>query len=80
MPSGATEPTAATDDEIVVITAVGQLRVDDPFTPTGYMPVSWHSGSDLGWTVVAGGDFNADGADDLVMVRNVSNRHGSPLT
>ena len=69
MPSGATEPTAASDDEIVVITAAGQLRVDDPFTPNGDVPVSWNSGSDLGWTVVAGGDFNGDGDAEIVAGR-----------
>ena len=61
------------DDEIIVITSAGQLRVDDPTTPTGYTPVSWSSASEpgweTGWTVVAGGDFNGDGDAELVAAR-----------
>ena len=66
----AASPTVAPpDDEVIVITSAGQLRVDDPYTPTGYKPVSWNSGSDTGWTVVAGGDFNGDGDAELVAAR-----------
>ena len=57
------------DDEIIVITAAGQLRVDDPYTTPGYQPVSWNSGGETGWTVVAGGDFNGDGDAELVAAR-----------
>ena len=60
---------APPDDEVIVITSAGQLRVDDPYTPPGYKPVSWNSGSDTGWTVVAGGDFNGDGDAELVAAR-----------
>ena len=28
------------DDEIIVITSTGQLRVDDPTVPTGYKPAT----------------------------------------
>jgi hypothetical protein len=59
----------APDDEIIVITATGQLRVDDFFTPAGYKPVSWNSGSETGFTTVAGGDFNGDGDAELVASR-----------
>jgi hypothetical protein len=62
-------PTAAADDEIIVITSGGQLRVDDPYTPPGYKPVSWNSGTEVGWTVVAAGDFNGDGDAELVAAR-----------
>jgi hypothetical protein len=66
----AASPNAAPpDDEVIVITSAGQLRVDDPYTPTGYKPVSWNSGSEVGWTVVAGGDFNGDGDAELVAAR-----------
>ena len=66
----ATAPAAAPlDDEVIVITATGQLRVDDPYTPTGYKSASWNSGGDVGWTVVAGGDFNGDGDAELVAAR-----------
>ncbi len=57
------------DDEIIVITASGQLRVDDPYTAPGYKPVSWNSGSDVAWTNVAAGDFNGDGDAELVAAR-----------
>ena len=60
---------APPDDEIIVITAAGQLRVDDPYTAPGYMPASWNSGADVGWTTVAGGDFNGDGDAELVAAR-----------
>ena len=55
-------PNAATpDDEVIVITLGGLLRVDDPYTAPGNKPVSWTSTGETGWTVVAGGDFNGDG-------------------
>ncbi len=60
---------APPDDEVIVITSAGQLRVDDPYTPTGYKPVSWNSGAETGFTVVAGGDFNGDGDAELVAAR-----------
>ena len=66
-------PTAAADDEIIVITSALQLRVDDPTTPPGITPATWTSASEpgweSGWTVVAGGDFNGDGDDELVAAR-----------
>ena len=66
-------PTAAADDEIVVITSALQLRVDDPTTPPGIQPATWSSASvpgwESGWTAVAGGDFNGDGDDELVAAR-----------
>ena len=45
--AGAPASTARSpDDEIIVITAAGQLRVDDPYTAPGYMPASWNSGAE----------------------------------
>lgn len=61
------------DDELIVITSGGMLRVDDPYTAPGYKVVSWSSASEpgweTGWTVVAGGDFNGDGDAELVAAR-----------
>ena len=57
------------DDEIIVITSTGQLRVDDPYTPFGFTAVSWTSDAEVGWTVVAAGDFNGDGDAELVAAR-----------
>ena len=62
-------PLAAVDDEIIVITSAGQLRVDDPYTPAGYKAVTWNSGAETGFTVVASGDFNGDGDAELVAAR-----------
>jgi hypothetical protein len=62
------------DDEIIVITSTGQLRVDDPTPQPGYAPLSWSSSSVAGWesnwTVVAAGDFNGDGDAELVAARS----------
>jgi hypothetical protein len=69
-------PTAAADDEIIVITSAGVVRVDDPTTPTGPKTSIWTSASELGWetswTVVAAGDFNGDGDAELVAARNTA--------
>ena len=66
-------PSAIADDEIIVITSTGELRVDDPTTPTGPQTAIWTSVSEPGWervwTVVAGGDFNGDGDAELVAAR-----------
>ena len=66
-------PSATADDEIIVITSAGELRVDDPTTPTGPKTAIWTSASEPGWervwTVVAGGDFNGDGDAELVAAR-----------
>jgi hypothetical protein len=69
-------PTAAADDEIIVITSAGVVRVDDPTTPTGPQPSIWTSASESGWetswTAVAAGDFNGDGDAELVAARNTA--------
>jgi hypothetical protein len=69
-------PSAAADDEIIVITSAGAVRVDDPHTPPGYQAATWTStsepGWETGWTVVAGGDFNGDGDAELVAARNTA--------
>ena len=69
-------PSAAADDEIIVITSAGVVRVDDPTTPTGPQTSIWTSASEPGWetswTVVAGGDFNGDGDAELVAARNTA--------
>jgi hypothetical protein len=66
-------PSTLADDEVVVITSTGDLRVDDPTTPTGPQMAIWTSASEPGWervwTVVAGGDFNGDGDAELVAAR-----------
>lgn len=65
-------PTATTDDEIVVIeSGTGRIRIDDPYTPTGYKPVSWNSGTDTGFVTVAAGDFNGDGDQEIVGIGGV---------
>lgn len=60
---------AVLDDEIIVLTSAGQIRVEDPSVPPGIQPATWNSGSDTGWTMVAAGDFNADGDAEIVAVR-----------
>lgn len=64
-----TEPAASADDEVILLTASGQIRVDDPFTAPGYRPVIWNSGTDQGWTMVAAGDFSGDGDAEIVANR-----------
>ncbi len=63
-------PDATADDEIVLLTSTGQIRVDDPYTPSGVKPVAWNSGSDIGWTKVAAGDFNKDGDAEIVAAKS----------
>lgn len=63
-------PDATADDEIVLLTSTGQIRVDDPVTPSGVKPVAWNSGSDTGWTKVAAGDFNKDGDAEIVAAKS----------
>jgi hypothetical protein len=63
-------PVATRDDEIVLLTATGQIRVDDPYTPAGYRPATWNSGAETGWTRVATGDFNGDGDAEIVAAKN----------
>ncbi len=63
-------PASTVDDEIIVLTSTGQIRVDDPYTAAGYDPATWDSGTDTGWAMVAGGDFNGDGDDEIVATRS----------
>jgi len=62
-------PTAAADDEIVVITSALQLRVDEPTTQSTIWSSASEPGWETGWIVVAGGDFNDDGDAELVAAR-----------
>ncbi len=57
-----------TGDELVIITGAGRLQAVDPFTPPGFVPVSWES-PETGFTNVATGDFNGDGSDEVVGLR-----------
>ena len=59
-------PDATQDDEIILLTSAGQIRIDDPLTPAGIKPAIWNSASDAGWTMVAAGDFNGDGDAEIV--------------
>jgi hypothetical protein len=64
-------PSAAPlDDEVILLTSAGQIRVDDPVTPSGYKPATWNSGSVQGWTMVAAGDFNGDGDAEIVATKS----------
>ena len=67
-------PGATADDEIIVLTSAGQIRIDDPLTPAGVKPATWNSGSDAGWTMVAAGDFNGDGDAEIVAARGDTNQ------
>jgi hypothetical protein len=58
------------DDEVILLTATGQIRVDDPYTPSGYRPAVWDSGLDTGWALVAAGDFNGDGDAEIVAAKS----------
>ncbi len=57
---------APLDDEVILLTSTGQIRVEDPVTPAGYKPATWNSGASQGWTLVAAGDFNGDGDAEIV--------------
>ncbi len=69
---------APPDDEIVLITADGRIQVVDPFTPTGYAPVTF-STSTGGWQQAAVGDVNGDGEDEIVAVRGGDLRVFDPV-
>ncbi len=63
-------PSAVQDDEVILLTSAGQIRVDDPFTPSGYKPATWNSEASTGWTMVAAGDFNGDGDAEIVATKS----------
>ncbi|MEA3334497.1 MAG: hypothetical protein U9R25_01205 [Chloroflexota bacterium] len=62
---GPESPTAPLDDELVLLTNVGRIVVDDPHVPPGVQPVVWES-PDTGWTNIATGDFNGDGDAEII--------------
>lgn len=73
------EPATTTDDEIILLTSAGKVRIDDPYTPSGYEPVDWDSGSDTGWTRVAAGDFNGDGDAEVAAAKSTALKVYDPV-
>ena len=65
--AGPAAPVAVADDELVLLTSTGQVRIDDLHTEPGITQVVWNSGSEVGWQRVAAGDFNGDGDDEIVV-------------
>jgi hypothetical protein len=63
------DPTALSDDEIILIESGGRIRIDDPHQEPGIRRVEWNSGSDTGWTNLTAGDFNGDGDAEIVAIR-----------
>lgn len=59
-------PIASTDDEIILLESNGRIRVDDPYVIPGTQQAVWNSGTDIGWALVAAGDFNGDGDAEIV--------------
>ena len=77
--SAPAQPDATLDDEIIVLTSAGQIRIDDPLTPAGIKPAIWNSASDAGWTMLAAGDFNGDGDAEIVASRSDTIRVFDPV-
>ncbi len=71
--------TASPDGEVILLTSAGQIRVDDPVIPSGYVPATWNSGTDQGWTMVAAGDFNGDGDAEIVATKSETIKVFDPL-
>jgi hypothetical protein len=61
---------AAADDEVILLTSAGQIRVDAPLPPSSPAPQIWNSGSSQGWMMVAAGDFNGDGDAEIVATKS----------
>ena len=56
------------DDELVIINRDDRITVRDPYTPAGYVPLSWES-PQTGFRQVYTGDFNGDGTAEIVGLR-----------
>ena len=56
------------DDELVIINRDDRIIVRDPYTPGGYVPLSWES-PQTGFRQVYTGDFNGDGTAEIVGLR-----------
>lgn len=64
----AAQPEVVADDELVILDRDGRILVRDPYTPPGYVQLSWTSPVN-GFGRVATGDFNGDGTDEIVGLR-----------
>lgn len=72
-------PNANADMEIIVLESSGRIRVDDPYVPTGVQQVVWNSGADIGWSLVAAGDFNGDGDAEIVAAQSTTIKVFDPV-
>jgi len=59
---------AVADEEMVLIDQDGRVFVVDPYVAHGTTPVNWQSPS-LYWTGVVLGDFNGDGDQEILAIR-----------
>ncbi len=64
-PAVVSATTDTRDDEVILITADGYIKIEDPHTDVGEEPAIWTSPDD-GWTWVSTADFNADGLDEVI--------------
>ncbi len=76
----AAAPNANPDDEIILLESNGRIRIDDPYVPAGVQQVVWNSGADVGWSLIAAGDFNGDGTAEIVAVRSGTLKVFDPVT
>ena len=73
LPAAVALPAAAqtevvNDDELVIINRDDRITVRDPYTPPGFIPLSWES-PQTGFRQVYTGDFNGDGTAEIVGLR-----------